>query len=140
MAWNFDIALKIPLLGKWIEKMMSGGKRFFAERPYIEKLSFVGVILFVMFPLQGSGGIGGSIVGRMLGMKKHEVLTAITIGALLGTFAIAMGASYVKVMFTEDFIKGLSALAIFIVVIAVIYIYHWNSKRKAAAAGEEDEE
>ncbi len=140
MAWNFDIALKVPLLGKWIEKFMKGGRRFFEQRPYIEKLSFVGIMLFVMFPLQGSGGIGGSIVGRMLGMTKQKVLAAITLGAFIGTFAIALGASYVKVMFQQDFIKGLSAAAVFIFILALVYIYHWNKKRQAKKNGKKDEE
>ncbi|WP_342771572.1 small multi-drug export protein, partial [Methanoculleus sp. UBA331] len=52
---------------------------------------FVGLIAFVSLPFDGSGSIVGSIVGRMLGMTKTEVLSCITVGGLLGSFTIALG-------------------------------------------------
>lgn len=68
MALNFDIALKIPGVGGWIRKFIAGGEDFFAKRPWLERFYFTGVVLFVMFPLRGSGGIGATLVGRMMGL------------------------------------------------------------------------
>lgn len=125
MALNFDLALKIPLLGRWISDFIRCGRDFLNERRWLERLYFIGLVLFVMFPLQGSGGIGGSIVGRMLGMSRLEVLVAITIGAFLGCLLIAAASASLKFLFERSLIIGLSAMAIIIVIVAIVFMQRW---------------
>jgi len=129
LALNFDVAMKIPVLGTWMKKFMDTGSAFFAEHKWIERLSFVGLVIFVMFPLQGSGGIGGTLVGRMLGMNRWEVVLAVTIGAFTGCFAIALGAEYLKIAFGEGMIYGAVALAIIVAVLAALYVFFSKKSR-----------
>jgi uncharacterized membrane protein len=129
LALNFDMALKIPILGMWMKKFMDTGSSFFAQHKWIERLSFAGLVLFVMFPLQGSGGIGGTLVGRMLGMKRWEVVLAVTIGAFIGCFVIALGAEYLKVAFGEGIIYGAAALALLGAIIVALYLFFSKKSR-----------
>ena len=77
-----------------------------------------------MFPLQGSGGIGASLVGRLLGMSGRNVLIAITIGAFLGCYLIALGAEFVWDLIIARPLLGIGvAIAVIGTVIAVYLIY-----------------
>jgi uncharacterized membrane protein len=132
MALNFDLALKIPFLGIWIGRFIAGGRRYILERPWLEKLYFIGLVFFVMFPLRGTGGIGGFIVGRMLGMTKKEVLLAITLGAFIGCFTIAGGSWYVIGVIKQDLMVGLALIIIIASVILVSYYgyRHYRTMQK----------
>lgn len=106
VALNFDIALKIPGVGRWIQKFVAGGEEFFRKRPWLERFYFMGVVLFVMFPLQGSGGIGATLVGRMMGLSPGKVLVAIAIGSLIGCTVIALGAEAIRALILADPVVG----------------------------------
>ena len=138
MAWNFDIALKIPFLGRWIRKFIENGHKIFEEKPWIEKLSFVGIVLFVMFPLQGSGGIGGSIVGRMIGMKKRDVIVAIAIGGWAGSFLIAIFSEQIKELFERDVKMAITVLFALAILALTGYIIH-RMRHGGSHRSEEDE-
>ncbi len=133
MALNFELAYTIPLLGTWITKFMNHGHAFLSRRPWLKKFYFTGIVLFVMFPLQGSGGIGASLVGRLLGMSRRNVLLAITIGAFLGCYAIALGAEYIWDLFLANPVLGITAAgAVIGAVIAAYCVY----RRKMPKCGE----
>ena len=90
LVWNYDLAKKIPIVGKFIKKIEDKGNTAEEKYGWIKPLRFIGIILFVMVPFQGSGGLVGSIVGRLIGMKPCNTLYAISIGAITGCLLIAM--------------------------------------------------
>jgi uncharacterized membrane protein len=110
MALNFDLALKIPLLGAWMGSFVAGGRKLLNRHPWLERMSFVGLILFVMVPIQGSGGFGGSIIGRMLGMKDLGVISAIGIGASLSCIVIALCSTYLWDLIRENLLAGCAGI------------------------------
>ncbi|MEE9150791.1 MAG: small multi-drug export protein [Thermoplasmata archaeon] len=129
LIWNFDFTKKIPLMGRWIKRLESKGGTVLKENRYIEALSFVGVVLFVMFPFQGSGGVGASIVGRAIGMNPYKVWAAIIIGAISGCFLIAYAADTFFSVFLENQILGLLILVV-IGVFAVVLILKKRKKKE----------
>jgi uncharacterized membrane protein len=124
MALNFDVALKIPGLGRWIRKFIANGEEFFARRPWLERFSFFGVVMFVMFPLQGSGGIGATLVGRMIGLSPARVLLAIAIGTTIGCTAIALGAEFIKELILAYPVLGLTIAVLVIVILVIVYFVY----------------
>jgi hypothetical protein len=136
LVWNFDFTKKIPILGKWITKLECKGKDMMKESKYLEGLSFVGVILFVMFPFQGSGGVGASIVGRAIGMNPYRVWGAIIIGAISGTLLIAYAADSFFKVFLENRIIGFIILAVVVALAAFMIL----RKRKKNNKTEDSEE
>jgi uncharacterized membrane protein len=133
MAWNFPLVLRIPYLGPWIQQFMAAGRTYLDKRPWLEKLYFVGLVLFVSIPFEGSGSIVGSIIGRMLGMTKMEVLACITIGGIIGSFGIALGADYIRTLFLEDVGPGISLVAFLLFGIALLVMYRSYLLRRDAA-------
>jgi len=126
LVWNFDFAKKIPLLGKYITKFESKGGDILAKNKYIEALSFVGVTFFVIVPFQGSGAVGASIIGRIIGMNPYKVWLAIIIGAVSGCLLIAYALSAFKAIFIRNMIIGL----ILLIVMFIVVIYYLFIKRK----------
>jgi uncharacterized membrane protein len=130
MALNFDIALKIPGLGGWIRRFIANGEQFFARRPWLERFYFTGVVLFVMFPLQGSGGVGATLVGRMMGLSPIRVLLAITIGAFTGCTIIALGAEAIRELILMNPLIGISVAIVVVAVLIILYAWYRVRMRK----------
>jgi uncharacterized membrane protein len=97
------------------------------QHPWWERFLFIGVVLFVIFPFQGSGGVGGSIIGRVVGLDKYKVLAAITIGAISGCILIA----YLTDAITRYFENIWYQLLILLIVVAVLLgIYNIRIRKK----------
>ena len=90
LVWNYDLAKKIPIIGDFMKKVEEKGKNVEEKYGWIKPLRFIGIVLFVMVPFQGSGGMVGSIVGRLIGMKPRNTFIAISLGAVIGCLLIAM--------------------------------------------------
>ncbi len=90
LIWNYNLAKKIPIIGKFMIKVEEKGKNVEEKYGWIKPLRFIGIMLFVMIPFQGSGGMVGSIVGRLIGMKPRNTFIAISLGAVIGCLLIAM--------------------------------------------------
>jgi hypothetical protein len=91
MALNFDLAYRLPFLGPLLSDLTRKTKEFLADHRWLAGLWFFAVVLMVMVPVFGSGGVRGSIAGKLLGMNTLLIFLAILAGALIGCFGIALG-------------------------------------------------
>lgn len=123
LLWNYDFAKLIPWMGKWMEKAEEKNKNKLEAHPWWENVAFIGVALFVVFPFQGSGGVGASILGRVIGMEKHKVVVAIATGAIPGCIFLAyVGEAVIRVL-QDEILWGLILLIIIAVILAIYNIY-----------------
>lgn len=129
LLWNLDFAKKIPILGKWIKKMEAKGETILEKNKYIEAFTFIGVVLFVMFPFQGSGAVGASIVGKFVGLEEKKVWFAIIIGAIGGCLLIAFAFETFRTIFMANRFVG----ALLLIIIFAIVIFFILRKRRNAA-------
>lgn len=127
-VWNFDIAKKIPILGRFITKLESKGEQILKKKPWVNRLAFTGIILFVMFPLQGSGAVGASIIGRALGMEPHKVWHAVIIGAISGCMVIAYSSTaLISFINSVELFQIVILIAGIIIFITIGYVFRkWN--------------
>jgi len=132
LLWNYDLAKKIPLVGKFMIKVEDIGKSSSDKYAWIKPLRFIGIVLFVMVPFQGSGGLVGSILGRLIGMKPLNTFFAIIIGAVVGCLLIAYFADAILSVFVKNFLIGLLIIIILLVIGIMIFMYKKskNSSRK----------
>jgi uncharacterized membrane protein len=129
MGWNFDLALRIPVLGRIMESFIKKAAEFIKEQPWLKKLYFTGIVVLVMVPVTGSGGIRGTIIGNLLGMQKIPLFLAIVIGAFIGCFAIALAAVFLQELFIKSILLGAAAV-IAIIIVALIGWFYWKAYRK----------
>jgi uncharacterized membrane protein len=126
LMWNYDFAKKIPLVGRFMEKVEIIGKNSSNKYTWIKPLRFIGIILFVMVPFQGSGGLVGSIVGRLIGMKPLITFLAISIGAIIGCMLVAYFADFVLSVFIKNFLLGILIFIILLIIGVMFFIYRKN--------------
>lgn len=127
LLWNYDLAKKIPLIGKFMIKVEKIGRSSSDKYAWVKPLRFIGIILFIMVPFQGSGGLVGSILGRLIGMKPLNTFIAISIGAVLGTILIAYFADAILSVFVKNFLFGLLIIIIVVLIGLMIWIYKKNN-------------
>jgi len=132
LTFNLGALYRIPLVGPILEGLAEHGQYMLKTRPWLGKLTFVGVVLFVMFPLTGTGAVGGSIFGRLLGLGAWRTWLAIATGAVVGTGIMALFADGIAATLTPE-VRGswrfqAAGLGILAALIAVIT---WRGHRVA---------
>ena len=90
MVLNFDLVYKIPWLGDLLTKLTGKTRIFFSRHTWLIGLNFAAIVLMVMVPVLGSGGVRGTIAGKLLGMNNYLIFLAVLTGALIGCFGIAL--------------------------------------------------
>ncbi|MBN2602559.1 MAG: small multi-drug export protein [Candidatus Thermoplasmatota archaeon] len=125
LVWNYDLAKKIPILGKFMKKVEEKGRNVEDKYGWIKPLRFAGIVIFVMIPFQGSGGLVASIVGRFVGMKPWNTFIAIAIGAITGCLLVATF-SKAFMIFAEI---NTTLTVILIIILAIILISYFVAKK-----------
>lgn len=129
LVWNYDLAKKIPLLGEFMKKVENIGRSSSEKYTWVRALRFFGLVLFVMIPFQGSGGVVGSILGRLIGMKPWVTFLAISIGAIVGCLLIAYFSEIILGVFVKNFLLGL-LIAIFVLILFTIVLVFRRLKKQ----------
>lgn len=62
--------------------------------PRIRRAAVIGVVLFVLFPIAGTGAVSGTFLGILLGLKRGVLIGAVSAGGFLGGLLMAFGAIY----------------------------------------------
>ena len=122
LVWNYDLAKTIPLVGDFMVKVENIGKRSSDKYGWVKPLRFIGIVLFVMVPFQGSGGLVGSILGRLIGMKPQNTFLAITIGSLVGCTLIAFFADAILDVLVTNFLYGILIIIVLLVIGIMIFV------------------
>lgn len=126
LLWNYDLAKRIPLVGKFMIKVENIGKSSSEKYSWFKSLRFIGVVLFVMVPFQGSGGLVGSILGRLIGMKPINTFFAISIGAVTGCLLIAYFTDLMRSVLIKYTLFGILIIIIILVIGFMVLIYRRN--------------
>ena len=128
LTWNFDLAKKIPFIGSGITRVQRKGEDMLGSLRWLERASFIGIVVFVMFPFQGSGAVGGTILGRAIGLSPNKNLAAVTIGAVGGSFLLSASIVYgLGVLAILAPIQVAVAVLFIGFLIAIFFMYqHWD--------------
>jgi uncharacterized membrane protein len=121
MLMNFALMLRVPRLGSWIEKTTATSREFMAEHPWLNRWRIPGLAFFVMLPLQGTGGVGATVIGLMVGLTPGEILLAVGIGAAVESLAFALGWGLVRELMLANLILGI-AVAVVVIIGTILLI------------------
>jgi uncharacterized membrane protein len=88
-VFNVGVLFRIRGFGKKLQDLQGFCRLMLRRNPWMRKATFVGTVAFVMFPLSGTGAIGGSLFSQILGMSRIRALFAILCGAVIGSFGLA---------------------------------------------------
>jgi uncharacterized membrane protein len=138
MIMNFALMLRVPRLGPWIEKTTATSREFMAERPWMNRWRIPGLAFFVMLPLQGTGGVGATVVGLMIGLTPGEILLAVGIGAAAESLTFAVGWGLVRELILANLILGF--VAAFVIIIGTILLFVLIRRRFTRSKGKDNKE
>ncbi len=82
-SFNLDLLQHAPWIGPRLARARVAAVRTLAVRPWIRRWATFGVAFFVFLPLPGSGSLGGSIVGRLVGLSRIRCFLAVGIAGAL---------------------------------------------------------
>lgn len=122
MILNFGIALRLPYLGPWISRFLATGDEFMRKRPWLARWRVLGVAFFVFLPFQGTGGIGATVVGMMMGLSPGELLLAIAIGGTAESLMFALGSELIYRLILENVYLGVGVVIAVILFGALTYL------------------
>lgn len=122
---NFDLLLKIPIVGAWLRWIMRSARAVIKKKQWIENLSSAGLLIFMYIPLQGSGAMTTSVIARLLGYKPVHAIGLVTLGSILSCVTVLFGFSSIIALWQ---INPIFAILLAVVIIAVIIViaYFWN--------------
>lgn len=139
VAFHMGILFRIPIMGPKLEEMVSDGRFILKHQPWIRSVAFLGLVLFVVFPSSTTGSIGGSIFGRLLGMRRTRVVMAILIGSLLGNGLMYVMAGWISQYIEKDNI-WLKIGGVGSMLIVLFFVERYYRKMKAKYVKVEEDE
>jgi len=101
LAYNLHHVYRIPKVGPWLHDVQNYCRYWLHEMPWIRRWAITGVMLFVMFPLSGTGAPGGALLGRIVGLRPRVTLLAVFTGSLLGCGIMAAFAQQLEPVFHD---------------------------------------
>ena len=130
VVWNFDLALKIPLIGRLLESGMTIGRNYTESQPWLRRFSTIGLILFVFFPLQGTGAMNGAILGRLLGLEMGRVFACVCTGSLASCLIFALGSDMLLDVYRQNPALGIGILVGIVVAVVAAIIGWWMYRKR----------
>ena len=119
-VYNAGVLFKLPGLGGKLHELQQFCGLMLRRNPWMRKATFLGTCAFVMFPLSGTGAIGGALFSQILGMSQRKAMLAILCGALVGSFGLAFLASFLPDDFQNSWVLKVGGLVFILVVVALL--------------------
>ncbi len=129
LVFHAGFIFKLPKIGPKLLALREEGEFFMSVQPWMRRFAFLGLVAFVVIPIAATGSIGGSILGRMLGMSRLATISAIAVGTLLGNSVMLLaGKALSKIPFFDPH-NPLSLLAGVVVIAGLIVFLNLHYKR-----------
>ena len=131
VTFHMGILFRLPWIGPKIAMLVWDGKFLVDAQPWVKRMAFLGLVIFVIFPTSTTGSIGGSIFGRLLGLSRWLTVGGVLIGSLLGN-ALMYGFSKQinQYIGPENLWIKIAGVAILVVVVFLMELRYQRVKRK----------
>lgn len=122
---NWDLVWKIPHIGKVVNALEKEGKKFLERYQWIREIAFTSIIMLVILPFRGTGGIGAFIIAKLLGLSDIRTFNAIFIGTVFSNMLIAFSSKFIV-----DKIKDFTLLLIILSIISFLFFIDFRKVYK----------
>jgi hypothetical protein len=123
---NMVYLYRVPLVGRWMAATRETGHRVLGEHRWMRRFTWLGVAVFVALPVQGSGGVLGTVIGRLLGLTRTGLLVAVSAGSAVGSYALALLGRFGRSRTAEIASNPLVSAALALVFVAgLVFLGRW---------------
>lgn len=135
---------RIRPLARTLARVQTSAGLVLAAYPRMRRTAVAGVVLFVLFPLAGTGALVGTFLGILLGLHRGVLIAAVSFGGLTGGMIMAFAAVNfrdaviaLRNVQSDPVIKWLIVGA---VVVALIALFVWVNRmyKRALEAARKD--
>ncbi|MCH2182962.1 MAG: hypothetical protein MK108_13235 [Mariniblastus sp.] len=135
VTFHMGFLFRIPYVGPKVAMLVWDGRFLLNAQPWVKRVAFLGLVVFVIFPTSTTGSIGGSIFGRLLGLSRYMTVLGILIGSMIGNGIMYLFAKQINQYITPDnvWLKVVGVLAL-VGLVALVEIRYRFVKRKYIAA------
>lgn len=102
LVFHLGFLFKLPKMGAKLQAVADNGHMILEAHPWMRRATFVGLVIFVAVPLAMTGSVGGSILGRLLGMSRVGTFAGVMIGNLLGSGIMYFGSGVLRNILKQD--------------------------------------
>ena len=132
LVFHAGFLFRIPYLGSRLLVVARDSQQLLAGHPWIRRATFIGITLFVMFPLAATGAVGAAIFGRLLGMSRFSTFLAICLGSVLGCGLMFYGSVLIDTYIgRENPLLTVGGLAVIIAMILLLNYRYRKMKSKS---------
>lgn len=89
VVYAIEGAHKVRPIKRGLERVQANARLVLAAYPRLRKAAVGGVILFVLFPVAGTGSVGATFIGILLAMHRAALIAAVSVGGLIGGMLMA---------------------------------------------------
>jgi uncharacterized membrane protein len=120
--------LRLPGIGTWLKTAHARAAKALREYPRLKRMAFWGAAIFVALPLPGSGWMGGTFAGQLVGLSRLMGVAAIAVGTAMVTVAFACLAKFVGAE-AEPMLKSPWLYVVGTILLALIVWMLWRKFR-----------
>lgn len=84
LTWHAGLLFHVTWLGPRLKAAVQEGNLLLKSHRWMRRMTVAAVLVFVMLPVSSTGSIGGSLLGRLLGLSRAATLMTVLFGSLIG--------------------------------------------------------
>lgn len=100
-AFHVGYMYQLPWVGPKIAELSVDSEFILEHQPWMKRLTFLGLLTFIAFPLAATGSVGGAIFGRLLGLSRWAIFWGSTLGAIIGNAGMLFLSKSIEKMFPQ---------------------------------------
>lgn len=132
VMYSVRILEKIYWIGPILKRVREDCYYLLRANKWVERSSAVFISLFVAFPVAGTGAFSGGLLSGLLGFSRIYSIFLIWIGAMLGSYGLALGAVLLKAQLKAFLENPVVSYAGISVLVLILLWFGWKLKRMIA--------
>lgn len=102
LVFHLGFVFRLPKMGPKLQMIADNGHMILDANPWMRRATFIGLVIFVAVPLAMTGSVGGSILGRLLGMTRTATFAGVMLGNVIGCGVMYFGSGLLRNILKKD--------------------------------------
>ncbi|MCR9198032.1 MAG: small multi-drug export protein [Planctomycetaceae bacterium] len=90
VTWHAGVLFRTPWLGRHLQAIAQDGRRLLLRNRWMKRGTLLVVLCFVMLPVSSTGSIGGSLLARLLGLRRGTTFLVVLAGSVAGVTSMLL--------------------------------------------------
>jgi uncharacterized membrane protein len=132
LVYGIQLFYRIGPLKRGLDQAQTRAGLVLIAYPSMRRAAIAGVFFFVLFPIAGTGAVGATFIGILLGLHRVALIVIVSSGGLVGGLGMAFAASNFRqqVLELEELQEDptLKYLIVGAVLLALVVFMWWASR------------